>query len=229
MLTKSLKNLQCLIGYVFKNPEVLVVALTHKSFSIESGGKKHNERMEFLGDNIISAVVAETLYLRYPNEDEGRLSQLKAHLVSSCNLSDWSRKVNLGNYMFLGKSENTKKSREKKSLLCNVFESVTGAVYLDGGFKNAKKFILNFLNDKKEIVIVDYKSRLQEIVQSTYKRLPVYKIIVEFGPKHDKKFVATVYIKNKFFGEGVGSSKKEAQKLAAKQAIENISQSTQNQ
>jgi ribonuclease-3 len=222
MLTKTLKNFQYLIKYTFKSSEVLVGALTHRSYSVENDKKKHNGRMEFLGDSIISAVVAETLYLRYPTEDEGKLSQLKAYLVSSCNLSNWSRKINLGNYMFLGKNENTEKIRQKESLLCDMFESVTGAIYLDGGFESAKKFILSFLNDEREIMAVDHRSQLQEIVQGAYKKLPVYKIIREFGPKHDRKFVATVYVKNELLGKGIGSSKKEAHKLAAKQAIGNV-------
>jgi ribonuclease-3 len=222
MLTKSLKKFQYLIKYTFKDSEVLVLALTHKSCSVESNKKKHNGRMEFLGDSIISAVVAETLYLRYPTECEGKLSQLKSYLVSSCNLSSWSRKINLGDYIFLGKNENSKKIRQKENLLCDMFESVTGAIYLDGGFESAKKFILNFLNDKREIITIDHRSQLQEIVQCGYKKLPVYKIIREFGPKHARRFVAAVYIKNELFGKGVGSSKKEAHKLAAKQAIENV-------
>jgi ribonuclease-3 len=224
MLAKTLKNFQYLIKYTFKSSEILVVALTHRSCSVESDKKKRNGRMEFLGDSIISAVVAETLYLRYPTEDEGKLSQLKAYLVSSCNLSSWSRKINLENYMFFGKNENTKKNRQKDGLLCDMFESVTGAIYLDGGFESAKKFILNFLNDEIEIVVIDHRSQLQEIVQCTYKKLPVYKIIREFGPKHDRRFVAIVYVKNELFGKGIGSSKKEACKLAAKQAIENVDQ-----
>ncbi|OEG69661.1 hypothetical protein ATZ36_08235 [Candidatus Endomicrobiellum trichonymphae] len=150
------------------------------------------------------------------------MSQFKAQIISAHNLSGWAREVDLGSCVYLGKSEDTKEARQRESLLCDVFEAVTGAIYLDGGFENAKKFILRFLNDCKEIEITDYKSRLQEILQLIYKELPEYKIIKEFGPDHNKKFEVAVYIKNKFLGKGAGNSKKEAQHSAAEQAIKNI-------
>jgi ribonuclease-3 len=178
--------------------------------------------VEFLGDSILSAIVAETFYLRYPRESEGKLSQFKAQVISAHNLSCWAREVDLGNCVYLGKSEDTKEARQREGLLCDVFEAVTGAIYLDGGFENAKKFVLRFLNDCREIEIRDHKSRLQEILQSIHKELPEYKIIREFGPDHNKKFEVAVYIKNKFLGKGMGNSKKEAQQSAAEQAVKNI-------
>jgi ribonuclease-3 len=222
MLNKNREKLQKFIGYEFGDPEILVTALTHKSYMAETGVENCNERMEFLGDSILSAIVAEAFYLRYPREREGKLSQFKAQIVSAHNLSGWSRKMNLGNCICLGKSEDTKEARQREGLLCDVFEAVTGAIYLDGGFGIAKKFVLRFLNDCKEIEIIDYKSRLQEIVQSIYKELPEYRIIKEFGPDHNKKFEVAVYIKSKFLGKGAGNSKKEAQRSAADQAIKNM-------
>jgi ribonuclease-3 len=225
MLNKSQEKLQEVIGYKFNNLEVLCVALTHKSYSIETDGKSYNKRMEFLGDSILSAVVAETLYLRYPYESEGKLSQLKAHIVSNSNISSWAREINLGSYVLLGKAEDTERTRQKKNLLCDVFEAIVGAIYLDSGFKNTKKFILKFLNNQKEVIITDYKSRFQEAVQSVYKELPEYRVIKELGPDHDKKFEVAVYVKNKLFGKGIGNSKKEAHHFAAKQAMKNINKS----
>ncbi|MDR1244426.1 MAG: ribonuclease III [Endomicrobium sp.] len=223
MLSKDYEKLQEVIEYKFNNLEVLRTALTHKSYAAEYGGKKsYNERMEFLGDSILSAVIVETLYLIYPSESEGKLSQLKAQIVSASNLSIWAKEINLGDYIFLGKSEDVFEARKRESLLCDVFEAVVGAVYLDGGFENAKKFVLKFLNTQKEIIITDYKSRLQELAQSVYKELPEYKIIKEFGPDHNKKFEAAVYVNRRLLGRGIGSSKKEAQQSAAKQAMKNI-------
>jgi ribonuclease-3 len=222
MLNKNQEKLQKFIEYEFGDPEILVTALTHKSYVADTGVENYNERMEFLGDSVLSAIVAEAFYLRYPRVREGKLSQFKAQIVSAHNLSGWARKAGLGNCMYLGKSEDTKEARQRESLLCDVFEAVIGAIYLDGGFENAKKFILRFLNDCKEIKITDYKSRLQEILQSMYKELPEYKIIKEFGPDHNKKFEVAVYIKSKFLGKGAGNSKKEAQQVAAEYAIKNI-------
>jgi ribonuclease-3 len=223
MLSKDYEKLQEIIEYKFNNLEVLRTALTHKSYAAEYGGKKsYNERMEFLGDSILSAVIVETLYLIYPSESEGKLSQLKAQIVSASNLSIWAKEINLGDYIFLGKSEDVSEARNRESLLCDVFEAVVGAVYLDGGFEHAKKFILKFLDAQKEIIITDYKSRLQELAQSVYKELPEYKIIKEFGPDHNKKFEVAVYVKRRLFGKGTGSSKKGSQQSAAEQAMKNI-------
>jgi ribonuclease-3 len=221
-LNKNREKLQKVIEYEFGDPEILVTALTHKSYAVETGVENYNERMEFLGDSILSAIVAEAFYLKYPREREGKLSQFKAQVVSAHNLSGWARKMDLGDCIYLGKSEDTKEARQREGLLCDVFEAVTGAIYLDGGFETAKKFVLRFLNDCKEIEITDYKSRLQEIMQSIYKELPDYRIIKEFGPDHNKKFEVAVYIKSKFLGKGAGNSKKEAQRSAADQAIKNI-------
>jgi len=225
MLNKSQEKLQEIIEYKFNNLEFLNMALTHKSYIAETGKEVCNGRVEFLGDSILSAIIAETLYLKYPNESEGKLSQLKAEIVSTSNLSNYAKEIDLGSYVFLGKSQDTKETRLKNSLLCDVFEALIGVIYLDGGFEHAKKFVLKFLNGQKEIVITDYKSRLQEIVQSIYKELPKYAIIEECGPDHNKKFKAAVYVRNKFLGKGIGNSKKEAHQSAAKQGIKNINRS----
>lgn len=223
MLNKDNVKLQKIIEYNFNNLEILITALTRKSYATEVS--VNNERMEFLGDSILSAIVAETLYARYPGESEGKLSQLKAQIVSASSLSAWAKEINLGDYIFLGKSEDFQETRHREKLLCAVFEAVCGAIYLDGGFENAKKFVLKFLDIQREIVITDYKSKLQEMVQSIYKELPEYKTVNEFGPDHSKKFEIAVYVNNKLLGKGTGNSKKSAQKSAAEQAIKNINQS----
>jgi ribonuclease-3 len=153
------------------------------------------------------------------------LSQLKAQIVSASNLSIWAKEINLGFYILLGRSEDAFEARNRESLLCDAFEAIVGAIHLDGGFENAKKFVLKFLDIRREIIITDYKSRLQEEAQSVYKELPEYRIIKEFGPDHNKKFEVAVYVKNRLLGKGIGSSKKEAHQSAAKQAMENIKES----
>ncbi|MDR0617641.1 MAG: ribonuclease III [Endomicrobium sp.] len=225
MLSKKIIKLQKIIKYSFNNLEVLLTALTHKSYASQIGQKSCNERMEFLGDSVLSAIVTETLYLRYPRDTEGKLSQLKAQIISAPNLSVWAQKINLGDYIFLGKSDDTRKSRERESLLCDVFEAVVGAVYLDGGFENARNFVLKFLDFKQEIVITDYKSKLQEIAQRLYKKIPDYRIIKEFGPDHNKKFEAAVFVNSELSGNGVGNSKKEAHQAAAQKALKNVKES----
>jgi ribonuclease-3 len=220
MSNKDYGRLQEVIGRKFDNLEVLIEALTHKSYAPALNPKKYNERLEFLGDSVLSAVVVEFLYKKFPKENEGRLSQLKAQIVSSPNVSLWAKEISLGDYIILGKSEDTKESRQRESLLCDVFEAVCGAVFLDGGYAAARDFISKFLDMQSEVVITDYKSRFQEIVQAEYRELPRYEILREFGPDHDKNFEVAVYVKKKFLGKGVGRSKKEAQQAAAKAALE---------
>ncbi|MDR0956508.1 MAG: ribonuclease III [Endomicrobium sp.] len=241
MLDKNPEKFQEVIGYKFNNLKVLVTALTHVSYVKEAANEAsdcdvnsavsiciedYNERMEFLGDSILSAIITETLYIRYPSEPEGKLSQLKAQIVSACNLSFWAKKICLGEYIFLGKNEDSRQARKRKHLLCDVFEAVVGALYLDGGYEVAKKFILKFLESQKKIIMRDYKSKLQEITQLIYKKLPEYKIVNEFGSDHNKKFEAEVYVNSEFLGKGIGSSKKQAHQVAAEQAIRNINRST---
>ncbi|GHT37447.1 ribonuclease 3 [Endomicrobiia bacterium] len=220
MLSKNHEKLQKVIEYEFSDPEILITALTHKSCVAEIGTKSYNERMEFLGDSVLSAIVAETLYKVYPLEAEGKLSQLKAQIVSAPNLCAWAKKIYLGDYIFLGRGENTREARQREGLLCDVFEAVVGAIYLDGGFENSKKFVLKFLDVQGEIISRDYKSRLQELSQSVYRELPEYKTVRESGPDHSKEFEVVVYVHKRLLGKGTGSSKKEAQQSAAKQAME---------
>jgi ribonuclease-3 len=220
MPNKDYGKLQNLIGRKFDNPEVLIEALTHKSCASSGVPKKNNERLEFLGDGILSAIVVEFLYEKFPLENEGKLSQLKAQIVSARNVSLLAKEIALGDYVLFGKSEDTKESRLRESLLCDVFEAVCGAVFLDGGYPAAKSFVLKFLSGQSEIIITDYKSRLQETAQSEYKELPEYEVLKELGPDHSKKFEVAVYVKKKLLGTGVGHSKKEAQQAAAKEALE---------
>lgn len=210
------------LGYKFKNQDLLKIALTHRSYSCEHSLKYCNERMEFLGDSILSAIVCEYLYKKYSKNNEGKLSQIKAQIVSSKNLSKWAKKIKLDKFVLVSKSEEQNLARKRENLLCDSFEAVIGAIYLDSDFDNVSKIINTFLQSQKNLNIIDYKTTLQEVVQAKFQTLPEYKVIKEFGPDHDKTFEIAVYIKNKFFGKGKGNSKKHAQQVSAKQALKKL-------
>jgi ribonuclease III len=206
----------------FKNHALLLEAFTHKSYSIELGRPSNNERLEFLGDSIISAVVADFLFKRFPDVDEGRLSKMKSQIVSRANLCIWADEMNLGQYLFLSQGEEATGGRSRESLLGNVYEALVGAIFLDQGFEKAQDFVLRHLSKKKRIIETDHKSRLQELIQKEYKIPPSYVVIKESGPDHEKVFVLEVRVHKKTLGMGTGRSKKEAEQLAAKEALKFI-------
>jgi ribonuclease-3 len=221
---KELKELERKIGVRFKNKELLGQALTHKSFAYERKEIKENERMEFLGDALLSLVIGEYLYKEYSHYNEGGLTKLRAVVVSRPTLVRCANLLNLGNYLLLGKGEESSGGRERSSILSNVLEAVIGALYLDRGYKKSRDFILNKL--KGEIAIADreehkndYKSRFQELIQKEYKVKPLYKVSRVSGPHHNKDFEVEVRVKKELFGQGKGKSKKEAEQAAARQAV----------
>jgi ribonuclease-3 len=206
----------------FKNEKLLEEAFTHKSHAIEHGSTTHNERLEFLGDSIISAVVAHFLYKRFPNVDEGRLSKMKSQIVSRLNLSSWAVDMQLGQFLLLSQGEEATGGRKRESLLGNVYEALVGAIFLDQGFSRAQRFVLRQLAKRKRIVENDYKSKLQEMVQKKFKVPPMYFVINEVGPDHAKIFTLEVRVNKKVLGAGEGRSKKEAEQMAAKEALKAI-------
>lgn len=211
------------LDYEFHDLNFLKIALTHRSYSSEYGLKYCNERMEFLGDGILSAVVSEYLYNKYSDDDEGKLSQVKAQIVSAKSLSVWAKKIKLDKFILISKNEDSNFARQRESLLCDSFEAIIGAIYIDSNFENAKKFINKFLSLEQTVELTDYKTSLQELVQAQFQTLPEYKVIKEYGPDHDKKFEIAVFIEGKQFGFGRGSSKKEAEQNSAKQAYRKLS------
>lgn len=211
------------LGYEFHDLNFLKIALTHRSYSSEYGLKYCNERMEFLGDGILSAVVSDYLYNKYSDDDEGKLSQVKAQIVSAKSLSVWAKKIKLDKFILISKNEDSNFARQRESLLCDSFEAVIGAIYIDSNFENTKKFINRFLSLEQTVELTDYKTSLQELVQAQFQTLPEYKVIKEYGPDHDKKFEIAVFVEGKQFGFGRGSSKKEAEQNSAKQAYRKLS------
>lgn len=216
--------LERVIGYRFRDSELLGEALSHKSYASERKTHVHNERLEFLGDSILAAVVAHELYAGNPQEDEGKLSKRKSHLVSRPNLARWAAEMSLGDYLYLGVGEETSGGRSRQSLLANAFEALVGAVYLDGGYEAARRLIVESMRKSAPVAETDFKSRLQEVLQKKYKVPPVYELAQAEGPDHDKTFEVFVRLNKRVLGRGAGKTKKEAEQSAARDALEKRSE-----
>jgi ribonuclease-3 len=221
-MADPLDTLEKKIRIPFKSKKLLEEALTHKSYAVESNGKSFNERLEFLGDSVISTVVAHYLFKRFPDVDEGRLSKLKSQLVSRGNLFIWASNLDLGRWLRMSPGEEATGGRQRESLVGNAYEALVGAIFLDRGFPVAQRFIVRHLAKQKRIIETDFKSRLQEIVQKKHKIPPEYRVASESGPDHDKTFVIEVRVKKKPLGQGEGKSKKEAEQAAAKEALKKL-------
>lgn len=216
--------LETVIGYRFKNPGLLKQALSHKSFASESGTGVYNERLEFLGDSILAAVVAHQLYVDYPADPEGGLSKKKSLLVSRPSLASWAEELKLGQHLYLGVGEENTGGRTRQSLLANAIEAIIGAIFLDGGYEASAEFIRHWCSRTHGTLLeTDYKSRLQEILQKRYKTPPDYQLTSALGPDHDKTFDVEVRIAGRELGSGKGKNKKEAEQAAAKDALGKMS------
>ena len=207
------------IGYHFENEKLLLQALTHSSYANEHhmGRLADNERLEFLGDAVLEITASEFLFHRYPGHPEGELTRLRASMVCEPALAFCTRELELGRYLLLGKGEDQTGGRERKSILSDALEAVIGAIYLDGGFANAKEFIHRFvLNDiEHKQLFFDSKTILQELVQGNHGGELSYFLLKEEGPDHNKKFVVEARIGSVPYGTGSGRTKKSAEKEAA--------------
>lgn len=218
-------------GYVFRRPELRDQALTHKSFLNEQGGEpgSDNERLELLGDAVLSLVVTDYLVSRFPSLNEGNLSKLRARLVSEQCLAAGARRIHLGRFLRLGRGEELSEGREKTSLLADALEAVAAAIYLDGGLEASRSFLLRVLEEDLEKLEqqgvgegTDYKTRLQELCQRQFDELPHYRMAAESGPDHDKRFEIEVRVKGRVLGGGTGRTKKAAEQAAAKVALQRL-------
>lgn len=220
---RELKELEKRIGYHFQNPELLEKALRHSSYANEHRMNRIecNERLEFLGDAVLELVSSEHLFTQFPQMPEGELTRLRASLVCEPTLAFCAREIELGSFLRLGKGEEMTGGRHRDSVTSDALEAVIGAVYLDGGFANAKEFITRFvLNDlENKKLFYDSKTILQEIVQRDFNEPLSYELLAEEGPDHDKKFRMQAKIGEKAYGVGVGHTKKGAQQLAAYETI----------
>lgn len=223
MVINSLENV---LGYKFTNSLLLAEALTHPSLAYETQRPRFdNQRLEFLGDAVIQLVLTELLYEMFPGFNEGKLTKLRARLVSGDALKRFAMSMNLGSYVMMGKGEEATGGRERASTLADAFESVMGAVYLDGGLEEAKKAITKTCAEAIERVAKspqekNPKGQLQEELQAIAQESPVYEVFDESGPDHHKNFQVRVVWKGMSLGEGAGNSKKNAETMAAKNAIE---------
>ncbi len=219
------------IQYFFKNISFLEESLQHSSWVNENPEKnlRDNERLEFLGDAVVNLAVATCLMERFPELNEGDLSRIRANLVNETQLADLARGLDLGPYLLLGRGELLTNGREKNSILADAFEAVVAAVYLDGGFNAAFGFVQKcfdplFIDAVSPDSNLDFKSRLQEIVQTRQTEMPEYKIIKESGPDHDKTFHVQIEVFD-IAAVGVGKSKKMAEQDAARNALELLKES----
>lgn len=212
------------VGWQASNISLYEQALTHSSYAHEKGHRRiHNERLEFLGDAVLELVISDYLYHHYPQLSEGKLTKLRADLVCEASLARLAFELNLSDYLRLGKGEIVSGGSSRPSLLGDTIEALIGAIYLDQGLEKSRDYILELytpiLHDLKEGVLRrDYKTLLQEFSQARFSVTPVYRIISESGPDHDKEFEAEVILATDSVGCGKGRSKKEAEQAAARQA-----------
>lgn len=219
----SLTDFEDKIGYHFKNQGVLRQALTHSSYANERHMKKlsDNERLEFLGDAVLEIISSDFLYHNYPDVPEGQLTKLRASIVCEPTLALCTKELELGDYLYLGRGENQTGGRNRKSILSDALEAVIGAIYLDGGFANAKEFVLKFIltDIEHKQLFYDSKTILQEIVQSRQDGELTYEILKEEGPDHNKSFEVRALVGDQEIGRGKGRTKKAAEQLAAYNGI----------
>ncbi len=218
------EELQNKIGYEFKDISLLETALTHSSYANEAPSPKpeSNERLEFLGDSVLGIITAEKFYKNYTNLPEGELTKLRAATVCEKSLSEFAGEIDLGKYLLLGKGEIGTKGYKRPSILADAFEALIAAIFLDGGMDEAKRFVLKYIEDaiKKHRGFKDHKTVLQEVVQRNPGEIIEYVLAGESGPDHDKRFEVEVHLNSNVIGRGVGTSKKKAEQLAAKEALE---------
>ena len=221
-----LAELEARLGYVFHDQKLGETALTHTSWLNESSApdRSDNERLEFLGDAVLALVVSDLLMRRLPGSAEGDLTRARAALVSEGGLARTAVALDLGRWIFLGRGEERTGGRARPSILANALEAVMGAVYLDGGFEQAaavaaRLFAVEVL-DVEQHARLDYKSRLQERAQSLLQTAPVYQVVAETGPDHDKRFEVALLLVGREWGRAIGRSKKEAEQSAAAVALD---------
>lgn len=219
-----MKELEQRIGYTYRQISILENALTHSSFANESRtGAKSNERLEFLGDAVLSIIVSDHIYRNCPNLPEGDLSKLRALLVCEKSLCRFAQELGLGEYLRMSRGERNLDGQHRPSILADAFEAVIASIYLDGGLEEARAFVLRFvepeLKSPRPKAFKDYKTTLQEIVQKNPEERLTYVLVGEEGPDHAKHFIVEVHLNNNVIGKGGGRSKKEAEQQAAREAL----------
>lgn len=220
--------LEAELGHRFIRPERLATAITHSSAAPDG---PNNEPLEFLGDAVLTLAVSDLLMARFPEAREGELSKMRAALVNAGALADKARRLDLGRWLNLGKSEEKSGGRDKESLLADAYEAVLGAVYLDAGYEAARRVAeMHFAAEIRAadravhltVALRDYKTQLQEVTQRLFRTTPVYTVVEEHGPDHDKEFVLEIVIDGRPYGRGSGRTKKMAEQMAAMEALSGL-------
>ena len=231
MHSEEFSELENQLDYHFRNKDFLLEALTHRSFYHENPDKAHayNERLEFLGDSVLGFVIVEYLFSLVDSFPESVMAKAKSYLVKEAVLSEIARSISLGKFLRLGKGEEHTGGRTKKSLLADAFEALLGAVYIDGGYEPARKLVMGLFKEKVDTIIFsrefhDFKTELQEKTQLLFNSIPEYQIIKQEGEEHKKVFTVEVYVAGEKFGRGTGKSKKEAETIAAQEALSRFQQ-----
>jgi ribonuclease-3 len=225
----NLEILEKKLGYTFKDKDLLLEALTHRSFSHENPEESasYNERLEFLGDAVLGCIIAEFLFNHPSGFSESTMSKIKSFTVRGAFLYDIALRIGLGEFIRLGKGEEETGGRQKRSVLADAMEAVIGAIFIDGGYGKVREVILNLFGERLSSVIEsgqyhDYKTELQEMTQTIYGLLPEYRLVKQEGEEHKKIFTIEAIIGGKRMGLGKGKSKKEAQMLAAREAMKRL-------
>jgi len=228
-MIQNYNDLEKILNLKFPNTTNLETALTHRSFLNETTdqNKKSNERMEFLGDSVLQFLTSKYLYNKYPNDPEGVLTSFRAATVNTISLSNEALRLNLGNFLFMSKGEESTGGRTRPYIMANSFEALLGCIYLEFGIGTCEDFLNRELFYKIDKIVTkkeyqDPKSSLQEITQEKFNITPTYKVLSEEGPDHNKNFTAGVFLETKKLAEGSGSSKKKAEENAAKKALEDL-------
>lgn len=226
----TFEKLENRLGYHFRDRSYLLRALTHRSYVNEQEGRQlqHNESVEFLGDAVLGFLVSAKIFNRFPDLDEGKLSKIKAYLVSAANLVHLAEKIELGAFLFLSRGEEKTGGRNKRAILVDSYEALLGALYQDGGVEAVRDFLDGQIGslldslDPRQLTYGDFKSALQEQLHNLAKPEPVYRIVDEIGPDHRKEFVVEVIVGAEVVARSSGKTKKEAQQAAARLALENL-------
>ena len=220
---KHFKALEKALNYKFKQDDLITEALTHKSYK----RPYNNERLEFLGDAVLDLIVGEYLFKKFPKEDEGVLSKIRASLVNEKGFTRLALEINVGDAILISSAEENNNGRTKPSLLSNAFEAIIGAIYLESGIEVASRVSIALIENSYETIDLnslskDFKTTLQELTQADFGETPTYKMIRSFGPDHKKEFEIAIELQNKTIASAIGKSKKEAQQRAAEIALKTL-------
>lgn len=216
------------IGYVFKNKELLALAFVHRSFYNEHRNEvlEHNERLEFLGDAVLNILISDYLYASFPASSEGHLSHVRAYLVEAAMCAKLVQKLSLAEFILLGRGEKINEGKNKESIRADLFEALLASLFLDGGMEAAKVFFWSHFQEEVDCLLREpvrnWKAELQDYSQKKHQKPPIYKVLGEQGPDHNKLFHVAVYLDEIELGHGIGSSKKEAEQEAAKEALSSL-------